>query len=127
MAADNRRRSAADARRVTSKAGITGDDASEIKRIVGRAYDRGRADERSSIEGENNGTDVRRVVLLMQAESLEGAVAALSGVPNSGRSQLALREATGILRDAARAGEAPSTNGGAKADKAQRSKARKGG
>jgi hypothetical protein len=116
--ADNRRRLAADARRVAVKGDDTRDTAREIRELLKRNYERGRDEGRTEAEGEHAATSARTALLETSADMLEQAMARTSSMPNSDRAQMAYREATAILRDAARRGEA--SPNGERPDKGER-------
>jgi len=108
--ADNRRRLAADARRIAIKGGDTRDTAKEVRDLLKRNYERGREEGRAEAEDEHAATNGRSVLLETSADMLDQALARTSGMPNSNKAQMAYREAAAILRDAARKGE-QGTNG----------------
>lgn len=114
--ADNKRRLAADARRVAEKSAQSREAVADLRRLMRTNYDRGKEDGRAEVLAENSGVDLRATVLSMQADDLDLSVGALAAVPNSQRAISALREAVSILRDAVRAGEPPAEEPKAKTE-----------
>lgn len=104
--ADDKRRAAADARRITEQGDRQA--AGEIRKLLKRNYERGVVAGREQAEAENASQNARATLLLSSADTLEAAMSRTSKIPNSNRAMGAFREAISILRDAA-GGEPPSS------------------
>lgn len=105
--ADTRRRTAADARRITNRANDGRADTEEIRALLRRTHKRGVDEGRSQMQQELDGLDVRTTLLEVGADHLDSLAARVSGIPNNSRTMQAFREAAAVLRDARKLGELP--------------------
>jgi hypothetical protein len=99
--ATDQRRLAADARRMAPGR----EEAAAVRTLLKRNYDRGRVAGREEARAEVANHDSRTTLLACSADYLDAAEARASSIPNSDRTMTAFREASAILRDAARLGE----------------------
>lgn len=106
MPRSDQRQIAADARRVAAATGSqTRETTAKIRAIIGEQYRRGVEAGRAEVHAELEGVDARSSLLGAGIDFLQLLTARVSSIPNSHRTQAALREAEGILRDAQTAGE----------------------
>lgn len=98
---DNRRRLAADARRLSRRAGSPREVAAEIRESLRLNYERGLDDGRLQERDEAGAMHPTSAILVVCADSLSAARALSESIPNADRVAAALREAEAILRDAA--------------------------
>lgn len=105
--ADTRRRTAADARRMTDRASQGKATTDEVRALLRRTHDRGVEEGREQMRNELDGLDVRRATLDLGAEIMDLFAARVSGIPNSHRTFQAFTEAGALLTDARREGEPP--------------------
>lgn len=104
MASDVRR-TAADARRIAGD-GADKDAVKKVRDALKDNYERGVAAGREALTAELDSLDPRTSMLHLCAEMLDNAAARTSAIPNSYKALSAYREASAILRDAAK-GEEP--------------------